>query len=54
MLDALNIAALAIYLLCFAGYYGTYFILLKKRPHRAVETYINKLREDGIEYMIKR
>ncbi|AEA46189.1 DUF599 domain-containing protein [Archaeoglobus veneficus] len=54
MLDALNITALAIYLLCFAGYHGTYFILLKKCPHRAVKAYINKLREDGIEYMIKR
>ncbi|AGK60677.1 putative membrane protein [Archaeoglobus sulfaticallidus PM70-1] len=54
MVDSSNFFALIVFLICFAGYHGSYLILSKKYPKKVVKTYTNIFREKGIENVIKK
>ena len=53
MFDALNLFALIIFLVNFAGYHGIYLLLVKKYPHKTLKSYINEFREEGLRYVIE-
>ncbi len=54
MFDVLDIVALIIFLICFAGYHSAYFILTERYPHKSVKAYIKAFREKELEYLLSK
>jgi uncharacterized membrane protein len=54
MLAFLDIVALIVFLICFAGYHSLYFVLSKRYPKRSVHAYMTIFRERELENLLSR
>ena len=54
MLSTLDLIALIVFIICFAGYHCLYLLLVERYPKRAVKAYVRILREKSIANLLER
>ncbi|AEA46198.1 DUF599 domain-containing protein [Archaeoglobus veneficus] len=53
-METIDAVAIVVFLCCFAGYHGSYFIVHRFKPEKTIKSHANFFRMKGIEFVLRK